>query len=143
MSTQYCVIPLCEWESVTTRGERHLCAQCAQAFDAGVEYAQRQTKSQPTKVIFRIFPKSEDRAVIALFPAVASTVGRPDLCQSYMHQGQHGAADLRGLTRKLRLATPGEYAELKRELERVGYTLEIVKRTTAADTKARKEQLKP
>lgn len=39
--TQYCVIPLCEWEAVTERGERHLCAQCAQAFDAGVEYAER------------------------------------------------------------------------------------------------------
>ena len=37
--TQFCVIPLCEWEAVTERGERHLCAQCAEAFDAGVEYA--------------------------------------------------------------------------------------------------------
>lgn len=37
---EFCCVTLCEWPSVTTRGDRHLCAQCAEAYDAGVLAAQ-------------------------------------------------------------------------------------------------------
>lgn len=52
MSENYCCTPLCEWEAVTERGERRLCAQCAQAFDAGVEYAQRNTDGNVVEIEF-------------------------------------------------------------------------------------------
>lgn len=99
-----------------------------------------------TKVIFRIWPKSEGGDVIALFPALAGDVGKPHTCSSYQHLGQHGSADLSGLTSKLRLATPAEYADLKRELENYGpadahYILDIRKRATHADYLKRVKQL--
>lgn len=37
---QSCCMTLCEWPAITQRGKRHLCAQCAEAFDAGVLFAQ-------------------------------------------------------------------------------------------------------
>lgn len=42
-----CCMTLCEWPAITTRGQRHLCAQCAEAFDAGALYAQTETKGNP------------------------------------------------------------------------------------------------
>ena len=94
-----------------------------------------------TRVVFRIFPKKEGGDVIALFPAIAGTVGKPWTCSSYLHIGQHGFADLHGLTRVLRLATKAEYKDLAAELVSLGYDLEIVTRTTTADTRERERQL--
>lgn len=92
-----------------------------------------------TKVIFRKYTTGE---IVALFPAVAATVGNPNHCQSYMHVGQHGAADVFEFPRTLKLAMPSEYRELAAELRRIGYKLDIRKRMTCADLEARKEQLK-
>lgn len=91
-----------------------------------------------TKVIFRIFPEGD---VIALFPAQAGTCHEPGTCSSYMHTGQHGAADLLGVTHSLRLATPAEFRPLASELRRIGYKLNIAKRASQADYQTRKEQL--
>lgn len=93
-----------------------------------------------------MWPKCEGGDVIALFPAIAGSVGKPWTCSSYQHVGQHGTADLKGLTRRLRLATPSEYADLKKELENYGppdahYKLDICKRATPADYRARVRQL--
>lgn len=98
-------------------------------------------KEKPVRVIFRKWPKKEGGGVIALFPGIAATVGNPYHCQSYEHVGQHGAAsfDLVNCTRK---AKPEEYADLKKELERIGYALTIAHRFTRADLAARREQLK-
>lgn len=76
--------------------------------------------------------KTKGGDVIALFPAIAATVGKPEHCNSYVHTGQHGGAHLRLLTRALRLATPAEYADLKAELENYGppdqhYVLDVRK----------------
>lgn len=77
-----------------------------------------------TKVIFRVYPQGYDR-VIALFPfEVADVDGK--FCLAYQHVGQHGAADFLHVWGETRNAQPDEYAELKAELERIGYRLEVV-----------------
>lgn len=93
-----------------------------------------------TKVIFRKWPKSKGGDVIALFPAIAGTVGDPFTCESYMHVGQHGAASV-FLTRETRPAIKQEAAPLARELRRIGYRLQICKRFSAADERERRRQL--
>ena len=88
-------------------------------------------KAKQEKVIFRVW-KDGDRIapsldVIALFPEIAvDTIGYN--CQSYMHIGQHGGANLNIVLRNTRLATPDEYDELYKELTRIGYDLKVIKR---------------
>ena len=86
--------------------------------------------SHLTKVIFRRW-RSGDKAVIALFPEQPAELFRP-YCNSYEHLGQHGSADANFVVSKTRLAKKEEYAELKRELERIGYKLKICKKLTPA-----------
>ncbi len=90
-----------------------------------------------TKVIFRKFHGE----VLALFPAIAGTVGNPWTCSSYAHMGQHSAATV-DLVHCSRLATPAEYKPLARELRCIGYKLDIRKRITRADCAERCNQLK-
>ncbi len=75
-------------------------------------------------VLFRRFP---DGDVIALFPYLPAECLDAWPCQSYMHVGQHGAADPR-LIHDTRPARPHEYADLKAELEQIGYRLAIRRR---------------
>lgn len=101
--------------------------------------------TQKTKVVFRIWPKSQGGEVIAIFPRDPGT-NDPATCSSYVHFGQHGNCNPTALARTLRLATPAEYAHLKRELENYGppeahYVLEIAKRCTSADYDERKRQI--
>ncbi len=88
-----------------------------------------------TIVIFRKI-KGE---VVALFPCLPGT-NNANTCESYMHTGQHSAAttDTRGWP----LATPEEYAPLARELEQIGYNLDIRRRSCPAYRVARVEALK-
>lgn len=82
-----------------------------------------------TVVIFRKFHKKEDRDgdnIIAMFPEIQANDNRYD-CQSYQHIGQHGAASY-SLVDRTKLATAEEYAELKAELEAIGYDLTVRKR---------------
>lgn len=74
-----------------------------------------------TKVIFRMF----NEEVIALFPDMKEHHG---LIGSYMHIGQHGAADYNLIVSNSRLATESEYEPLKQELINIGYNLRIMKR---------------
>ena len=76
-----------------------------------------------TEVIFRVFNNGD---VIALFPGIPGT-SNPYTCMSFMHVGQHSAADPR-IVDTTRLATPKEYADLKRELESRGYRLKVRQR---------------
>lgn len=81
-----------------------------------------------TKVIFRKF---RDGDVIALFPEIPADILGHN-CQSYMHVGQHGAADPH-LSGRTAPATPEEYADLMNELTRIGYDgLVVVRRMTRA-----------
>lgn len=87
-----------------------------------------------TKVIFRKF-KTNNGEVIALFPELPGT---NDICTclSYMHTGQHSAAsvDLSSVTVK---ATEAEYMPLKKELETIGYNLEVINRFSTLHFDAR------
>lgn len=85
-------------------------------------------------VIFRRFP---DGDVIALFPYLPAECLNAWPCQSYMHIGQHGAADPR-IVYDTRPARPHEYAALKAELERIGYRL-AVRRRFPSDAHARRK----
>ncbi len=76
---------------------------------------------EKTIVVFRVFRQGGD--VLALFPAEPWS-GNGD-CSSYQHIGQHGAADYGHCISITRPATPSQYAPLKRELEQIGYNLEV------------------
>lgn len=94
-----------------------------------------------TKVIFRTFkPRPEFQEaggdVIAIFPELPGDSNPYRTCLSYQHIGQHGAmiVDYTDITRP---ASPAEYADLQRELESIGYDLDIRKRSTRADLEKR------
>ena len=80
-----------------------------------------------TVVIFRKFIDAPDGSkydkglsgVVALFPDIKVTLGGH--CESYMHVGQHGAADYYGLIPVTKLADKKEYAPLLKELHSIGY----------------------
>ena len=69
-----------------------------------------------------IFRKFKDGGVIAWFPDIPANPGR---CLSYMHLGQHGEGVYPADTVP---ATAKESANLKAELESIGYNLREVKR---------------
>lgn len=72
-----------------------------------------------TIVVFR-FWKGE---VIALFPEdIADQEGN---CSSFMHVGQHGAADYEGIVARSRPATPAEYENLAKELSSSPYHYDL------------------
>jgi hypothetical protein len=73
-----------------------------------------------TKVIFRRF--KDDGTIIALFP---DQLWNSTHIASYQHAGQHGPAEYIGLLQVTKLAKPGEYAALARELTSIGYELDI------------------
>lgn len=78
-----------------------------------------------TKVVFR---RWKDGDIIALFPDAPWS--RCDYSTtSYMHVGQHGAADYAGVIAATRPARKDEYRDLLAELRGIGYTdLRVVKR---------------
>lgn len=82
-----------------------------------------------TVVIFRRFKGVKKKGhwpkeVIALFPLIPEA--SPGSCLSYMRVGQHGAASLSIMrdTKQARLSEP-DVQELKKELEAIGYVLEV------------------
>lgn len=84
-----------------------------------------------TAVVFRTW--RDDGTVIALFPLLVENSGH---CGSYEHVGQHGAASYRHVISKTRPATAEEYGDLKTELERIGYKLDVRKRIPARNRRA-------
>jgi hypothetical protein len=76
-----------------------------------------------TKVIFRKWKDNGD--IIALFPELnfANGAANRGNIMSYMHVGQHGEASESLLRERSRLvtATTKEAADLKAELETIGY----------------------
>ena len=81
-----------------------------------------------TTVIYRKWKSGSGKGVvIALFPRIEENAGR---CLSYEHVGQHGIADYNAIIRMTDPAQPEEYADLKAELERIGYDLRIAKRNS-------------
>lgn len=78
---------------------------------------------QVETVIFRVWRKGG--GVLALFPHIDAGRG---LCSSYEHIGQHSGADYALCIRATRPARPKEYADLKRELQGIGYKLRVRQR---------------
>lgn len=88
-----------------------------------------------TLVLFRRWRDTGD--LIALFPEQpADYQGR--FVDSYMHVGQHGAADYQGVVQATKPATQEEAADLHRELERIGYRLKVIKRASRRVHEARR-----
>jgi hypothetical protein len=77
-----------------------------------------------TVVVFRVFKDSG--SVVALFPHLSWNPEK-GTCTSYDHAG-HGAADYTHCVQITHPAAPHEYAPLKRELESIGYVLDVKKR---------------
>ena len=88
------------------------------------------------KVMFRKF---KDGDVIALFPEMLGNY-HPYTCGSYRHFGHRGSTSV-NIIQCTKPAKQEEYAGLKKELELIGYELEIVKRLTAKSTQVRKSQV--
>lgn len=84
---------------------------------------------EETRVIFRKY-KTSPHEIIAFFPDHLASYGR---ISCYQHIGQHGEGDSL-FSAYTKPATPEEYADLKRELIRIGYdNLKIMKRVNHAD----------
>ncbi|MCS2721899.1 hypothetical protein NXW08_00310 [Bacteroides uniformis] len=85
----------------------------------------RKSADATTRVVFRRYP---DGQVIALFPDIPWSGQRGEVT-SYMHLGQHGAADYLHVLATARLATEDEYGDLLFELQSIGYDdLHVVQR---------------
>ncbi len=85
-------------------------------------------KNECVPVVFRVDRSGPFKdQPIALFPTL--TERRGGFVTSYVHNGQHGSADYAGVVATTRRARPAEYADLKRELEQIGYCLKVVKRS--------------
>ena len=83
---------------------------------------------EETMVTVVIFRKDNNKAfsdrIYALFPFEPYD-NKKTLCTSYQHVGQHSAADYELCIRISTPATPDEYADLKKELEGLGYNLDV------------------
>lgn len=94
------------------------------------------TDKEKTTVIFRKY-RAGDKAVVAIFPYVIWGRHGNDIytVASYERVGQHGGASI-GLVGMTNAAKPNEYFHLKRELERLGYNLEVKRRVNYAKYRA-------
>ena len=70
----------------------------------------------PIKVVFRRF---KEGGIIALFPYIPWNESENTIT-SYMHAGQHGAADYKGIISGTLPATEKEYRNLLAELKSIG-----------------------
>jgi len=97
--------------------------------------------TEETTVIFRRF-RNGNKELIAFFPYIIEGSNGYD-CMSYMHVGQHSAANYSGLvsvTRAANMSDDDEVKDLTAELTGRGYKLKVAKRVNAAlEHKARKE----
>src|SRR5580700_484630 len=82
---------------------------------------------EPIRVVFRRWRDTSD--IIALFPEIPSDINGY-FCEAYEHVGQHGGADYHGVVRATRPATDEEASFLAKELTRIGYSLQCIKRAS-------------
>lgn len=76
-----------------------------------------------TRVVFRKYPKRRDGSggdVLAILLDCDSNLGT---VTCYQHVGQHGEGRYFEMMATTKPATPEEYADLKRELEEIGYAV--------------------
>ncbi len=83
--------------------------------------------TEKTDVIFRVDKYGQFKGdVVAYFPHEVFDSQRNIMC--YMHVGQHSSANYLHCIGKTRLATEEEAKYLKRELEGIGYNLNVIKK---------------
>ncbi|KAB4220615.1 hypothetical protein GAP53_05225 [Bacteroides uniformis] len=86
----------------------------------------RKSADETTRVVFRKYP---DGQVIALFPDILWGRRRGEVT-SYMHLGQHGAADYSHVIAATKPVTENEYRDLQDELKLAGYeNIKIIQRS--------------
>lgn len=90
---------------------------------------------EKTVVLFRKYPEGD---ILAIFPEIPSDRWGYE-CMVYQHLGQHGGGDVRGMMQATKPAKPSEYKDLKRELEQIGYDLEVRERISPAMHEKRRE----
>jgi hypothetical protein len=97
-------------------------------------------KERPTVVVYRRFPKKDGGDVVALFPLLEEDNG---CFLSYQHVGQHAVADI-GLVHCTRPVegTEPDVVALHRELEAIGYVLEVHRRVPARHLRRKGEASK-
>ena len=76
-----------------------------------------------TDIVFRKF---KDGQIIALMPHEVDT--NKGLVCTYMHVGQHSSGDYNYVVSITKLATEDEFADLKKELESIGYDIKVIKK---------------
>ena len=94
---------------------------------------------EKTIVVFRKWKDNEE--VVAIFPELPGSYNKIWECNSYMHIGQHGSCDSFGIIKDTILAEEIDYADLKQELESLGYVLDIRKKITQKMAGKRLEEL--
>jgi hypothetical protein len=93
-----------------------------------------------TQVLFKW--DSETEEAVAFFPTIPSSVTHPELFTCYQHTGQHGSA-CKEYYESLPNATKDQITPLKRELEGIGYELDIkVRYGTSFDRQRLNQYLK-
>ena len=85
-----------------------------------------------TKVIFK---REQNGDICAFFPEITGTRD-PYTCTYYAHIGQHSSADV-GCAAALPRAK--EFSALKKELENLGYNVQVARKFTQAALAKRKE----
>ena len=80
-----------------------------------------------TDVVFRVdTTKDWKGTVYALLPH--ECCDREGHVTTYQHVGQHSGAEYRHCIAKSRPATPAEYADLKKEMESIGYNFNVIQK---------------
>jgi len=80
-----------------------------------------------TDIVFRIdTSKNFNGTVFALFPHEVSTID--GLVNCFQHVGQHSSAEYNHCINTSKLATADEYADIKKEMENIGYDINVVKK---------------
>ena len=102
------------------------CANCGEQIPAEsdeelIDWLKKNQQVEETRVAFRIEGKDD---VCAVFPDDKNLSG---LMACYAHIGQHSYCNW-DWYRKTKPATSEQYADLKKELEKIGYVLKVVKR---------------
>jgi hypothetical protein len=75
------------------------------------------------RVMFR-FNDDQYDPILAVFPDLKENRAGDVTC--YAHIGQHSACSMEYVLNDTKPASPAEYAPLKRELERIGYNLDVI-----------------
>ncbi len=85
------------------------------------------TDKHITEVVFRVDTTKDFKGTVyALFPHNACD--NSGNVTTYQHVGQHSAADYKHCLKRSKMATELECADLKKELQNIGYNLKVIKK---------------